>query len=100
MKFKYPPVVVIWDDATSEAGWVDDPHQYLKPTHAVTVGFLIAENEEYLVVADTYIEEKSSKTFSCSTKIPKGWVKEIHLVNITRKRKNGKKAEVLVEKIN
>ena len=87
MKFKYKPVVIVWDDAMSDSSWTEHPEKLLKPTHALTIGFLVAESSEYYVVADSYITENSDKEISCLTKIPKGWVQSFDFINISKKRK-------------
>ena len=97
MKFKYPFVVVIWDDAESDASWrqLDDLH--LKPTLALTAGFILKEDEQYLILGDSYFLEKSDKTISNTTKIPKGMIKEVKQITLHEKRE--KKTNKPIEKV-
>jgi len=77
-KFKYPVVVVIWDDAMSEASWQDEPKEDLEPTIATTIGFLIRDNphEDRILVADSYIDDKQH-TISGTTTIPRGMIQKV-----------------------
>ena len=76
--YKYPVVVVTWDDAESDPSWFNEPTEDLKPTIATTIGFLIRDNahEDRMLVADSYIDD-AHNTISNSVKIPKGMIKEI-----------------------
>lgn len=76
--FKYPIVVVVWDDACSDATWTEEPKEDLKPTIATTLGFLIRDNahEDRIMVADSYIDD-AHHTISGTTVIPKGMIQEI-----------------------
>ena len=87
-KFKYPLYEVIWSDAESDASWVDEPIVPLKPTLALTVGFLIREEEHYILMADSYFLEAHSKVISNTTKIPRGMIVEMTPLNIAIPRKN------------
>ena len=90
-KFKYPLVEVIWNDAESDSSWSEVPTEKLKPTLALTIGFLVAEDEEHVLIADAYFLT-SSKTIGNTTKIPRGMIKEMNRLNVSRKR-NVKKVE-------
>lgn len=86
-KLKYPFVIVVWDDAESNDSWQElNEHKELKPTLALTAGFLVKENKDYVLIADSYFLEEDSKIISNTTKIPKGMIKELHEVQITKKR--------------
>lgn len=79
--YKYPLVVVTWDDAESDPTWFNEPTEDLKPTIATTVGFLIRDNphEDRILVADSYIDD-AQNTISNSVKIPRGMIKEIRFL--------------------
>ena len=91
--FKYPLYAVTWSDAESDASWVDEPLVPLKPTLALTIGFLIRDEEHYILMADSYFLEPHSKIISNTTKIPKGMIVEMTPLNIVvpRKKKGPKK---------
>lgn len=57
MKYKYPLVEIVWDDAETDPSWRNLSD--VNPKHAlvVTVGFLIKETEKHIVIASTYSEE-------------------------------------------
>ena len=91
VKFKYPVVHVLWDDAESKVTWQEVPNVPLKPTLATTIGFLIKDEPEHILVADTYAidSDTGSIEISNTTKIPRGMIKEIHPIKITKiKAKN------------
>ena len=85
-KYKYQPVEVLWDDAESDASWSEVPLAPLKPTLALTIGFLVVDEPDYILVADTYFMETDSKTISNTTKIPRAMIKEIHPLSIAHKK--------------
>lgn len=74
---KYPPVIVIWDDASTE-----DPSEHFDPEDCEyepsiyrNIGFLIKEEEEGIVLAI----ELCPETGSCRGKmnLPRGMIKDI-----------------------
>ena len=67
MKFHYPLVEVCWIDAETSYGWEDIAEADLSPAFAITVGFLVAQNEHYIMIASTY----SENTCNSRIKIPK-----------------------------
>lgn len=86
-QFKYPLVTVVWDDAESDANWTEVPIAPLTPTLALTIGFLILDQPDYILVADTYFTEAQSKVISNTTKIPRAMIKEIKPVTLATKRR-------------
>jgi hypothetical protein len=52
--YKFPLVEIVWDDACSESGWcyVDDTK--LSPQHCYTVGFLIFESRDHILIGHTH----------------------------------------------
>ena len=57
---KFPLVEIRWDDAETSGGWEQSTD--LHPTHAeaITVGFLVAETENHIVIANTVGEDGST----------------------------------------
>ena len=69
----FPLVEVWWDDATGCAqGWIDDRDLKIEPTIVLTVGFLIKDTEEYIIIAS---DIDNQKMHNGRTQIPKGMVK-------------------------
>ena len=54
MSYPYPLVEIIWDDASSDAGWHTRALVKFEKQIVVTVGFLVAENKEYVIIGHTY----------------------------------------------
>lgn len=67
MKYPYPLVEIVWDDACSEGGWHEVKDIKLSPEIVTTVGFLIAENTKYLMLGHTF----SGNDFNGKFQIPK-----------------------------
>lgn len=82
---------MVWDDAESDASWSEEPIAPLKATLALTVGFLIKDEENYILMADSYFLEPHSKTVSNTTKIPRGMIVEMTPLNIAIPRKKKEK---------
>ena len=64
------PVIIKWVDITSELVWNDETPK-IKPMEFTSIGFLVEENENYIVVNDTDGE------WGQHTAYPKGCVKKI-----------------------
>lgn len=84
MGFKeYPVILVEWIDAIAEIGWVGIDE--IKPEKSIckTIGFLIKENENELVLTNslTQTEDQFSGYFS----IPQGCIKEKWIINYNEK---------------
>lgn len=86
MKFSYPTVIVHWDDAFSDASWQDLPKKPLAHNIAVTVGFLIRDEPNYILVADSYFTNDVGY-ISGTTQIPRGMIVDLIEVNINEKNK-------------
>jgi hypothetical protein len=63
-------IEVVWDDAASGAGWHEIQEVKFEPQIVVTVGFLIAENNKYIIIGHTYSEGAYVGDFQ----IPKGMI--------------------------
>jgi len=71
--YKYSLVVVIWDDATAlDDGWGETP-ETLGPSFAISAGFLVRENKDYILLASSFDENHTNGRFQ----IPKAIIKEI-----------------------
>lgn len=51
--YKYPLIEVIWDDASTDNGWEPVP-DVLVPELVTTVGFLVRETQEHILIANSY----------------------------------------------
>lgn len=54
MNHPFDLVEIVWDDACSDAGWQTTKTVKFEPQKVVTVGFVIAENKQYLIFGHTY----------------------------------------------
>lgn len=87
----YPLVEVIWDDAAGlKDGWTAK-HEKLEPYIALSVGFLIRDTGEHIIIAQDTDAEGSHNG---RTQIPRGMVKHI---KVLRKVDVPKPVEVKVE---
>jgi len=68
--------VIRWKDALSDHGWSDTREAEL--ADVLSVGFLIAENKEAVMIATTWAEPESNGRMN----IPKGWIKSRKKVSI------------------
>lgn len=70
-------VEVIWDDASElTAGWTDHIEK-TEPALALSVGFLVRETKEHIVIAQDIDEEGHHNGRS---QIPRGMVKKIRIL--------------------
>lgn len=82
MDAKYPLVEIRWDDAASlEHGWVDPEAEKPVAQMVTTVGFLIADAPDYVVIASTTDGTWVNGRFQ----IPRGMVKKIKPLRRPRK---------------
>jgi hypothetical protein len=74
MAYQFPLVEVRWDDAASlDHGWVDPGEEKPAPQIATTVGFLVTDTPDYVVIASTTDGTWVNGRFQ----IPRGMVKAI-----------------------
>jgi hypothetical protein len=84
----WPLVEVIWDDAAGlRHGW-EDKVEKLEPQLCMSVGFLIFENTDHIILA---MDMDAEGNHNGRSQIPKGMVKA---VRVLRKAANGKKADL------
>lgn len=80
--YKYPVVVIIWDDAETAGGWEEIPEE-IKPAIATSMGFLIKESDDHVLIASSYDERHVNGRLQ----IPRGMIKQItYLVKNERKK--------------
>lgn len=89
IKFKYPLYVVVWDDAESEVTWQEEPLQPLEPSLCTSIGFLIRDEPDRILIADSYFP--GTRTISNTIKIPRGMIKEMYEVRVSRKQERKKR---------
>ena len=65
---KHPVVEVEYIDASASHGWGDYAESDL---HCRTVGFLVEEREDRLVLSDTYSLDGNTKKWRCILEVPK-----------------------------
>ena len=84
MKYEHPLCEVLWLDAETSFGWEETKNADLEPVLAITVGFLVGQNEHYISIASTYSVD------SCNSriKIPVGMVQTIKELKRTVTKKN------------
>ena len=82
----YDLVEVLWDDAAGlRHGWMDKAEKP-KPQLALSVGFLISDEPEHIVIAQDTDDDGGHNG---RTQIPRGMVKKIKLL----RKKDAKKIE-------
>jgi len=83
----YDLVEVIWDDAAGlRDGWTAK-HEKPEPYIALSVGFLIHDGDDHILIAQ---DTDSEGSHNGRTQIPRGMVKKM---KVLRKKDNGKKKE-------
>lgn len=80
----FPLILVEWLDAVSSNGWELYEETTNSPHLISTVGYLIKESEDSVLLAMAKDEE--SDNFNCTFVIPKGMVKEIKLLTVKKKK--------------
>jgi len=77
----YPLVEVIWDDATSLSQNWENKDEFakkpLKPEIVLSVGFLVKESDDYLVLA---MDTDSDGDHASRSQIPKGMVRKLKIL--------------------
>ena len=74
---KYDMVEVIWDDATDlVSGWTDQIAEN-EPALALSVGFLVRETKDHIVIAQ---DTDADGHHNGRSQIPRGMVKKIRIL--------------------
>jgi len=77
-----PLVKVIWDDACnrSDIGWNDADDVEIKHQLVMTVGFMVKETPEHIIICST--KDMGSDNVNGHFQIPKGMVKSIKVLKL------------------
>ena len=77
-----PPKVEIveWLDAVASTGWHSDDEPQEPPVHVATIGFVVADEKQYLVVAATWAGGESNNRMT----IPKAWIQSRRKLDIDK----------------
>ena len=95
-KVQYDLVLVCWDDAAGlKHGWTAK-EEALEPYLAVSAGFLIRENDQYIMIAQDTDEEGSHNG---RTQIPRGMVRHIKVLRKSDKRGTNENLSVQRSKV-
>jgi hypothetical protein len=80
-KFKYDLIACLWDDAHSDSAWKELSEVKLEECIVVTVGFLINEDADRILIADSYVAEKDHiLCISGTTQVPRGMIKSLEVI--------------------
>ncbi len=74
--YKYPIVVIIWDDAETAGGWEEVPEE-MKPALATSMGFLVKESDDHILIASSYDDKHTNGRLQ----IPKGMIKDMRYLD-------------------
>jgi len=85
MNHPYPLVEIVWDDASSDAGWQEVKKVKFEQQVVVTIAFLIAENKKYVILGHTYSGDDYIGWFQ----IPKGMIISRKVLKRARRVKLG-----------
>jgi hypothetical protein len=88
------PVLIVWKDIVYKAGWntqKEFDEWVTKTKHHIVnqVGFIIEDDEDQLVIVDSYFEDKSA--YGTIHKIPKGCIISITVLGPAVVKKKLKK---------
>lgn len=75
MQLEHKVEYVEWMDAVATSGWLDKDQDF--PLHkCCSVGVLVHEDEERLVLSGTWSKLESEDQVNCVIAIPKSWIVE------------------------
>lgn len=80
-----PITLIKWVDAHVDGSWEMDIEAKL--AECVSVGFVVKENDECIVLASTV----SPPMHNCRITIPKAWIKERKLIKLETKQRKSKR---------
>ena len=83
MDFSKPPVLITWNDITScDAAWMslEEAMEY-KPSPIQTLGWIIEDNEDYIVVIGSVSTEENDKVCGSVCAIPQAVVVSVELLD-------------------
>lgn len=96
-KKELPFMEVIWLDASSEDGWIDDTTD-LAPPVMITRGWLYKDEEKYLVLVNSLVKEGDGSVGGSNT-IPKGMIVSSRMLRVSNENKNKKPKPKPVENV-
>ncbi len=88
MTYPYPLVEILWDDAAVDTGW-DEPPKTLVDQICTTVGFVVSETDQHIVIASTYSEGH----VNARIQIPKAIIKSRRILRLASERKRAGKPD-------
>jgi len=77
MSEKIKIVQVMWEDITSQPGWVDEEDADIQTCMCTSVGVLIAKTKQHITIAQTYAD---AGMWGNVKKIPTGVVRKIKVL--------------------
>ena len=83
MDFSKPPVLITWNDITScDAAWMslEEAMEY-KPSPIQTLGWIIEDNEDYIVVIGSVSTEEEDRVCGSVCAIPQAVVVSVELLD-------------------
>tara|TARA_Y100001968_G_scaffold119361_1_gene108756 strand:- start:1356 stop:1622 length:267 start_codon:yes stop_codon:yes gene_type:complete len=83
MDFSKSPVLITWNDITScDAAWMslEEAMEY-KPSPIQTLGWIIEDNEDYIVVIGSVSTEENDKVCGSVCAIPQAVVVSVELLD-------------------
>lgn len=78
LSFKKPLVIVEWEDITSYSGWRQDDATIFGNVMPISVGFLMSQGKDYVVLAMTDIPEDG--TVGDVLSIPTSVIKKMYTI--------------------
>jgi hypothetical protein len=78
MKHPFPVVEITWLDAGTAHGWEGDDEVVAKPFEVQTIGFLIRDQADCVMVASTACPEKTSNG---RVTIPRGMIQKLRYLS-------------------
>lgn len=76
-KSKHPLLAILWEDAETASGWDTTDNVHAVAPVVLTVGFLIKEGRNAIVVASTVDSEESN---NARMLIPKKMIKSVEII--------------------
>ena len=92
-KFKqlYPIVLIVWEDIElQDGGWIKHGHVDVTPCLMTSVGYLIHNDDNYLIYASDLAEDG---TTNGRTQVPKGLVKSVKVLRDIPKPRTKRKVK-------
>lgn len=85
--------VVVWEDAESDVDWNDEPVKLLEPTICTSIGMLVRDEPDRILIADSFIKGVGgADNVSNTIKIPRGMIVSMQEVDISVKTPRKKRA--------